>query len=67
MALRFCRNRRKGYAFKNEAEALQTAAARYKLSVGREVKTEIPIKPIPIDMHQILREESICKPLSYPL
>jgi hypothetical protein len=42
LALRFCRNCRKGYAIKSLAEVLQTDAVSYKLCVGREVKTEIP-------------------------
>ena len=42
--LGFFRNRRKGSAVKNLAEALQTEAVRYKLSLGWEVKTEIPVE-----------------------
>src|ERR1035441_10469758 len=37
-------NRRKDYAVKNVAEALQTETARYKLSVAWEAKTEIPVE-----------------------
>ena len=39
----FSHYRRKGYPVKTVAEALRAEAARYKLSVGWEVKTEIPV------------------------
>jgi hypothetical protein len=42
VALRFSHNPAKGYAVKNLAEALIAEAVRYKLSLGWEVKTEIP-------------------------
>ena len=41
-ALGFSRNPGKGHAVKNLAEALKAEAVRYKLSLGWEVKTEIP-------------------------
>jgi hypothetical protein len=40
-ALGFSRKRRKGHAIKNLPEALQTEAVTFKLSTGREVKTNI--------------------------
>jgi len=42
--LGFSRDRRKGSALKNLAGALRSGAIRCKLSVGHEVKTEIPGK-----------------------
>jgi hypothetical protein len=42
-ALGFSRNPGKGHAVKNLAEALQAEAVMYKLSLGWEVKTEIPV------------------------
>lgn len=42
VTLGFSRNRRKGYAVKTPTGALHTEAVGYKLSLGREVKTEIP-------------------------
>jgi len=41
-ALGFSRNPGKGHAVKNLAEGLKAEALRYKLSLGWEVKTEIP-------------------------
>jgi len=41
-ALGFSGNRRKGYAVENLAGGLKTETARYKLSVAREFKMEIP-------------------------
>jgi hypothetical protein len=38
----FYRSRRKGHAIRNLPEGLHTEAVRYKLSVGLEVKMEIP-------------------------
>jgi hypothetical protein len=43
LALGFSRNRRKGHAVKNSAEALRKETVENKLSVGREVKMEIPV------------------------
>src|SRR5262245_29209892 len=43
-ALGFSSNRRKGYAVKNLAGGLKTETVRYKLSVAREFKMEIPVK-----------------------
>jgi len=43
LALRFCRGRRKGSALKNLAGALHTDEGECTLSVGREVKMEIPV------------------------
>jgi len=45
---------------RNIAEALQTAAARHKLSSAREVKRILGVV-VPSHMHQIVREETICK------
>src|SRR5437879_13179283 len=42
LALRFCRSRLKGSALKNLAGALHTDGVACTLSVGREVKMEIP-------------------------
>jgi len=42
LALRFCRSRRKGSALKNLAGALHTDRVVCTLSVGGEVKMEIP-------------------------
>jgi hypothetical protein len=42
LALRFCRSRRKGSALQNLAGALHTDGVGCMLSVGREVKMEIP-------------------------
>jgi hypothetical protein len=42
LALRFCRSRRKGSALKNLAGALHADRVGCTLSVGREVKMEIP-------------------------
>jgi aminocarboxymuconate-semialdehyde decarboxylase len=42
VALGFSNSRRKGYAVKSPAGALHTGAVGYRLSLGREVKTEIP-------------------------
>ena len=42
LALRFCRSRRKGSALKNLAGALHTDRVECMLSVGGEVKMEIP-------------------------
>jgi len=44
LALRFCRSRRKGSALRNLAGTLHTDGAACTLSVGREVKMEIPAK-----------------------
>jgi hypothetical protein len=35
--------RRKGYAIKSLAQVLQTVAVRRKLSLGQEIKMEIPV------------------------
>jgi biotin operon repressor len=40
--LGFSRNRRKGYAVENLAGALKTGAIRYRVSVARDFKVEIP-------------------------
>jgi hypothetical protein len=42
LALKFCRSRRKGSALKNLAGALLADRVECTLSVGREVKMEIP-------------------------
>jgi hypothetical protein len=44
LALRFCRSRRKGSALKNLAGALHTDRVGCTLSVGGEVKMEIPVR-----------------------
>jgi 6-phosphogluconolactonase len=44
LALRFCRSRQKGSALKTLAEGLYTHGGDCTLSVGREVKMEIPAK-----------------------
>jgi hypothetical protein len=46
----YFRNRRKGYAVKNLAEALQPEAVGYRLSLGRQVKTEIPVRGLTISL-----------------
>src|SRR5882762_5369692 len=43
-ALGFSGNRRKGYAVENLAGGLKTETVRYKLSVAREFKMEIPAR-----------------------
>jgi hypothetical protein len=43
-ALGFSGNRRTGYAVENLAGGLKTETVRYKLSVAREFKMEIPVK-----------------------
>jgi hypothetical protein len=43
LGLRFCRGRRKGSALKNLGGALHTDGVECRLSVGREIKLEIPV------------------------
>jgi hypothetical protein len=43
LAMKFCRSRRKGSALKNLAGTLHTDGAECTLSIGREVKMEIPV------------------------
>ncbi len=44
-ALEFSRKPGKGHAVKNLAKGLKAEAVRYKLSLGWELKTEIPAYP----------------------
>ncbi len=54
--LGFSRKRRKGYAFKDLVEALQTEAVTHKVSVVRKVKMEIPINGVFTAIHPLGRE-----------
>jgi hypothetical protein len=64
--LEFSRNPGKDHAVKNRAEALQAEAVRYKLSLGWEVKTEIPVEMEP-QIADFLERATDAYPWAYQL
>jgi hypothetical protein len=60
--LGFSRNRQKGNAVQNLAGALHNEAVKFKLSVGREVKTEIPNKAKVLPPLELTRCDAWMKP-----
>ena len=61
LALRFWRSRRKGSALKNLAGALHTDGGGCTLSVGREVKMEIPVEPFLVSKRKFPASDEVTR------